>query len=67
MGTEIVISANLREWRHIIELRGHPAAQWGIREAAIEVLKTLSAHAPTVFEDLQIDEKRRAVRRKAGD
>jgi len=63
VATEIVVSANFREWRHIIELRGHPAAQWEIREAAIEVLKTLSAHAPTVFEDLQVDEARRTVRR----
>ena len=64
VATEIVMSANLREWRHIIELRGHPAAQWEIREAAIEVLKALSVHAPTVFGDLQVDEARRAVRSK---
>jgi len=63
VATEIVVSANFREWRHIIELRGHPAAQWEIREAAIEVLKLLKEQAPTVFEDLEVDEARRAVRR----
>lgn len=39
--SQIVITANLREWRHIIELRGRPSAQWEIRRIAIEVLKKL--------------------------
>jgi thymidylate synthase (FAD) len=54
--SRIVVTANFREWRHIIGLRGNPDAQWEIREAAIEVLKILRKYAPTVFEDFEIDE-----------
>lgn len=59
--SEIVISANFREWRHIIELRGHPSAQWEIRKMAIEVLKILKEKAPSVFFDFEVDEERGCV------
>ena len=52
--TEIVVTANLREWRHIVELRGSKHAQWEIRKMAIEILKILKREAPTVFEDFVI-------------
>lgn len=55
--SQIVVTANLREWRHIIELRGSLDAQWEIRRVAIEILKILKKHAPTIFEDFEIDEK----------
>jgi len=60
--TEIVVTANLREWRHIIELRGTRPP--GNKEMAIEVLRALKEHAPTVFEDFEIDEENRAVRKR---
>lgn len=63
--TEIVITANFREWRHILELRGHPSAQWEIRELAVRVGKTLQAAAPATFRDFVVDEERRVVRRAA--
>jgi len=50
--TRIVVSANLREWRHIIRLRTGPAAQWEIRELANRVLDILCQVAPSVFQDL---------------
>ena len=37
--TQIVITANFREWRHIIELRGDINSQWEIRRVVIEILK----------------------------
>ena len=52
--TEIVITANLREWRHIVELRGSEHAQWEIRRMTIEILKILKRETPTVFEDFVI-------------
>ena len=52
--TEIVITANLREWRHIVELRGSEHAQWEIRRMTIEILRILKRKAPTVFEDFVI-------------
>lgn len=62
--SEVVVTANLREWRHIVELRGNPDAQWEIRKIAIEILKILKKHAPTVFEDFEIDEKNEVIRRE---
>lgn len=59
--SEIVISANFREWRHIIELRGHPSAQWEIRRMSIEILKILKEKAPSVFSDFEIDEGRGCI------
>ena len=61
--SQIVVTANLREWRHIVELRGEPDAQWEIRRAAIEILKILKKHAPTVFGDFEIDEKNSVIKR----
>jgi len=61
--SQIVVTANLRQWRHIIELRGDPSAQWEIRRFAIEVLRILKKHAPSVFSDLEIDEKNECVKK----
>jgi len=61
--SQIVVTANLREWRHIIGLRGNPDAQWEIRKAAIEVLQILQKYAPTVFEDFEIDEQSGIIKR----
>ena len=58
--SQIVVTANLREWRHIIALRTTPGAQWEIRQAATEILEILRQHAPTVFEDLTVDTKKAA-------
>lgn len=52
--SEIVITANLREWRHILELRGARTAQWEIRCFAVEVFKILVRHAPNVFADFRL-------------
>ncbi len=60
---EIVATANFREWRHIVEIRGGTDAQWEIRRVAIEILKILKKHAPTVFEDFEIDEKNEVIKR----
>jgi len=50
--TEMYIKANLREWRHIIDLRGlNEHAQWEIRDFAQRALKKLYKVAPSVFED----------------
>ncbi len=51
--SEIVITANLRQWRHILELRGHRTAQWEIRRFALEVFNVLVEHAPNVFADFR--------------
>ena len=60
--SEIVITANFREWRHIVKLRGSLDAQWEIRRVTIQILKTLKKHAPIVFEDFEIDEKNEVIK-----
>ena len=51
--TEIVMMANLREWRHFIKLRGSKAAHPQIRPIAYAIWKELMQHAPSLFEDLE--------------
>lgn len=51
--TEIVMTANLREWRHFIRLRGSKAAHPQIRPIATAVWMELVKRAPGVFEDLE--------------
>jgi thymidylate synthase (FAD) len=50
--TEIIISANFREFRHIFKMRCSPHAQWEIGEACMIMLKELNRHAPNVFGDV---------------
>ena len=59
--SEIVISANFREFRHIFKERCDKSAQWEIRERAMEMLKILKEKAPSVFEDFIIDEESRTA------
>lgn len=50
--TEMIVSANFREWRHVFRVRCHRRAQWEIREACVEMLRLLNTQAPHVFADL---------------
>lgn len=53
---ELVMTANFREWRHFIQLRGGKAAHPQIRPIAKMVLDILVEHAPNVFGDLEVPE-----------
>jgi thymidylate synthase (FAD) len=55
--TEIVMTTNMREWRHFISLRGSLAAHPQIRPLAYNVWEILMKHAPSLFEDLEPNEK----------
>jgi len=50
--TKIMMTANFREWRHIIALRTEIHAQWEIRSLTNKILVELNAVAPNVFFDL---------------
>jgi thymidylate synthase (FAD) len=50
--TNLIMTANFREWRHIIGLRTSSAAQWEIRELANKALDILIKQASNVFSDL---------------
>lgn len=52
--TEIVCTANLREWRHIFSLRLSSAAHPQIREIMYPALEILYAHCPNVFNDVMV-------------
>jgi thymidylate synthase (FAD) len=49
--TELVVSANFREWRHVFQVRCHRRAQWEIREVCVALLALLNQQAPHVFAD----------------
>ena len=55
--TEIVVTMNLREWRHFLKLRTSPAAHPQIREVAIPILKKFKELVPFVFNDILCDEE----------
>jgi thymidylate synthase (FAD) len=69
--SEIVLSANFRELRHIFEVRCMTRAHWEIREICLEMLKIMKREAPIVFWDFVIDEENKIARREeeidAGD
>ena len=53
--SEIVLTANFREFRHIFKLRCDKKAQWEIREVCLKMLEILKEKAPSVFDDFVID------------
>lgn len=61
--SEIVISANLREWRHIFTVRCEVHAQWEIRTICIQMLELLQKAVPTVFSDFVIDKEKMVAHR----
>ena len=50
--TEIVMTMNLREWRHFFTLRTSPAAHPQMREIAIPLLKEFQKRIPVIFSGL---------------
>lgn len=55
--TEIVVSMNLREWRHFIRMRTSPAAHPQMRQVANMVLRELKKTIPIVFDDFLTEEE----------
>ncbi len=53
--TEIVVTMNLREWRHFFKVRCSPAAHPQMREVAIPILKKFQELVPVVFDDIQVE------------
>lgn len=51
--TEIVMTANYREWRHFFKLRCDKAAHPQMRELTIPLLKELDKKIPVIFEDIE--------------
>ena len=53
--SEIVVSANFRQWRHIFKLRTAAKAQWEIRRACHAMLAILTERAGACFDDIAAD------------
>jgi thymidylate synthase (FAD) len=51
--THLVMTANFREWLHILSLRLKKSAQWEIRTLMEKILGILKEKAPAVFGDLK--------------
>ena len=50
--TEVVMTANVRQWRHIFALRCAKAAHPQMRQIMLPLLVACSNRIPVVFEDL---------------
>jgi thymidylate synthase (FAD) len=63
--TKIVVTANARAWRTILELRAGEGADLEIRRLAVAILRVLQREAPGFFSDFSIytaEDKREAAR-----
>jgi len=63
--TKIVVTANARAWRTMLELRSSEGAELEIRRMAVAVLRMLKAEAPGFFSDFEIytgEDRREAAR-----
>jgi thymidylate synthase (FAD) len=63
--TKIVVTANVRAWRTMLELRSSEGAELEIRRCAVAIIKMLSKESPAFFSDFEIyqaDDRREAAR-----
>ena len=63
--TKIVVTANARAWRTMLELRSSEGAELEIRRVAVAILRILIAEAPGFFSDFEIymaSDRREAAR-----
>lgn len=51
--TEIVMTANVREWMHVLKLRCSKAAHPQIRELMIPLLEEMKTLVPVIFDDIK--------------
>lgn len=52
--TEVVMTANMREWRHFLRLRTASAAHPDMREVAKMLLTEMKNRYPVFFEDFEV-------------
>ena len=63
--TKIVVTANARAWRTLLELRAGEGAELEIRRWAVAILRILQSEAPAFFSDFEIyqaDDRQEAAR-----
>lgn len=52
--TEIIMTANIREWRHFFRLRTAKAAHPQMREITVPMLKEFHEKYPVLFDDIEV-------------
>jgi thymidylate synthase (FAD) len=55
LGTCIMVTGNLRAWRHIIEMRTSPAAEEEIRIVTGQIAEIAKREYPNIFQDMEPD------------
>ncbi len=55
LGTTIMVTGNLRAWRHIIEMRTSPHAEEEIRIVTGKIAEICQKHFPNIFQDMTFD------------
>jgi thymidylate synthase (FAD) len=50
--TEVVMTANLREWRHVLQLRCADSAHPQMQQLMRPVLAEFKRHLPELFDDI---------------
>lgn len=53
--TEVIMTTNLREWRHFFKLRTAKAAHPQMREVAIMLFNIFHAQIPVLFDDIEVN------------
>lgn len=53
--TEIIVTMNLREWKHFFILRTAPNAHPQMREVACPILQEFKKRIPIIFDDINFD------------
>ena len=59
--TEVVMTANIREWRHFLKLRTAPEAHPQMRELTVPLLEELQKKIPVLFDDIGIKEPKQSM------
>lgn len=55
--TEIIMTCNLREWRHFFKMRVAPTAHPSMREIANMLLREMRTLVPVIFDDFKLMEE----------
>ena len=54
--TDIIVTENLREWRHFLRLRTSKTSHPQMRQLTIPLLKELQSKIPVIFNDIEIND-----------
>lgn len=55
--TELIVTMNLREWRHFFKLRTSMSAHPQMREIACKMLEEFKRRIPIIFDDIEVDDR----------